>query len=308
MRWEYVPLFLALVFIILIGIYYLLDPETNELDEAERARLGGTYIKLSEGFTHYKLEGKDGGELVVLVHGGRVPMWTWDKLVQALTDVGFKVLRYDMYGRGYSDRPEVTYNRTLYQRQLLELVDALDVPKKFDLIGFSLGGATAINFTAQNSERVRKLVLIAPVINNFKVPFIFRIPILGEFVARFFGIKIITKRFISSRESDPESGKYIKLFREQITYKGFQQSMLSMIRHDALVGDYSAAYKSVGNQKRDVLLIWGIRDTEVTKQMIGDIRALIPHLEFRSIEGAGHSIVFQKPSEVEEFIKKFLGS
>lgn len=308
MKWVYVPVLLAFLLIVLIGIYYILDPETNELNQAERERLGGTYIKLSEGITHYQLEGKDGGDLVVLVHGGRVPMWTWDKLVQSLKDAGFKVLRYDMYGRGHSDRPAVTYNRQLYQRQLLELVDALDLAKKFDLIGFSLGGATAVNFTAQNPERVRKLVLIAPVIKNFKVPSVFRIPILGEFVARLFGVKIITKRFIASRENDPESDKYITLFREQTTYKGFQQSMLSMIRNDALVGDYSAAYKSVGNQKRNVLLIWGTADTEVTKEMVGDIQSFIPHLEFRPVEGVSHSIVFQKPDTVSNFIIKFLKS
>ncbi len=306
MRWEFVPVFLAVLFIILIGIYYLLDPETNELKEAERAKLGGTYIKLSDGFTHYELAGKDGGGLVVLVHGGRVPMWTWDNLAQSLKDAGFKVLRYDMYGRGYSDRPQTTYNRKLYQRQLLELVDALGLAKKFDLIGFSLGGATAVNFTAQHPETVRKLVFISPVIHNFKVPAVFRIPILGEFTARLFGIKMITRRFDSSRKNSPESEKYKKLFRDQTTYKGFQQSMLSMIRNDALVGDYSAAYTSVGRQKRDVLLIWGNQDTEVTKPMIDNIQSSIPHLEFKPVEGAGHSIVFQNPGEISNFIIKFL--
>jgi len=82
--------------------------------------------------------------------------------------------------------------------------------------------------------------------------------------------------------------------------------MLSMIRNDALVGDYSSVYKSVGNQKRDVLLIWGTGDTEVTEQMIGEIQSFIPHLEFRSVEGIGHSIVFQKPDTVSNFIIKFL--
>ncbi len=180
--------FVFLLIIILIGIYYITNPETTELNETERARLGGTYVKLSDGITHYKLEGKDEGELVVLVHGGRVPMWAWDKQAQSLTDAGFKVLRYDMYGRGYSDRPKVTYNRELYQRQLLELVDKLGLAKKFDLVGFSFGGATAVNFTAQNTARVRRLVLIAPVVNNFNVPSIFHIPIIGEFVAGVFGV------------------------------------------------------------------------------------------------------------------------
>ncbi len=306
MKLKYVTGFFVLVIIILIGTYYLINPETSELNETERARLGGTYVRLSDGITHYKLEGKDEGGLVVLVHGGRVPMWTWDKQAQSLTDAGFRVLRYDMYGRGYSDRPKVTYNRVLYQRQLRELVDELELAKKFDLVGFSFGGATSVNFTAQNSTSVQKLVLISPVVNNFKVPPIFRIPIVGDFVARVFGVKMITTRFVSSRKNDPEAGKYIELFKEQTTYKGFQQSMLSLIRNDALVGDYTAAYKTVGSQKRDVLLIWGTEDTEITKQMISRIPSLIPHLEYRPVEGVSHSILFQKPDAVSNVMIQFL--
>jgi len=305
MKWKSIPILLAFSLIVLIGIYILLDSETNEFSETERARLGGTYVNLSEGITHYKLEGRDGGKLVVLVHGGTVPMWTWDKQVQSLKDAGFKILRYDTYGRGYSDRPKVTYDQKLYQKQLLELVDKLGLTKQFDLIGYSLGGGTVINFTAQNPQRVRKLVLISPLINNFKVSSIFRIPIFGEFMARLIGIKVITKRFVSLVENNPEAEKYTNLFKEQTTYKGFQQSILSMLRSDAL-GDYSDSYKVVGNQDRSILLIWGTEDTEVTKQMISEIQSLIPHLKFKPVEGVGHGIVFQKPDTVNDFILSFL--
>jgi pimeloyl-ACP methyl ester carboxylesterase len=305
MKWKRLPILLALLIIVLVGIYYILDPEKNELNETERARLEGTYIKLSDGTTHYNLEGQDDGEVVVLVHGATVPMWTWDKQVKFLKDAGFKVLRYDMYGRGYSDRPEVTYDQELYQKQLLELIDKLGLAEQFDLIGYSLGGGTALNFTAQNPKRVRKLVLISPLINNFKVPSFFRIPILGEFMARLIGIRVITKRFVSLFENNPESEKYTKLFMEQTTYKGFQQSILSMLRNDA-VGDYSDSYQVVGNQKRDILLIWGTEDTEITNQMISDIQSLIPHLKFKPVESVGHGIVFQKPDTVNNIIISFL--
>jgi pimeloyl-ACP methyl ester carboxylesterase len=305
MKWKRLPILLALLIIVLVGIYYILDPEKNELNETERARLEGTYIKLSDGTTHYNLEGQDDGEVVVLVHGATVPMWTWDKQVKFLKDAGFKVLRYDMYGRGYSDRPEVTYDQELYQKQLLELIDKLGLAEQFDLIGYSLGGGTALNFTAQNPKRVRKLVLISPLINNFKVPSFFRIPILGEFMARLIGIRVITKRFVSLFENNPESEKYTKLFMEQTTYKGFQQSILSMLRNDA-VGDYSDSYQVVGNQKRDILLIWGTEDTEITNQMISEIQSLIPHLKFKPVENVGHGIVFQNPDTVNNIIISFL--
>lgn len=165
---------LVLLIIVLVGVYHILDPEKNELNETERAKLGGTYIKLSDGITHYQLEGPDDGVPVVLVHGATVPMWTWDKQFQALKTAGFKVPRF------------------------------------------------------------------------------FRIPVLGEFMARLIGIRVIAKRFASSVENNPESGKYTKLFIEQTTYRGFQQSILSMLRSDA-VGDYRDSYRIVGNQKHHIL-------------------------------------------------------
>ena len=303
MKW--LSAFLALLIILLVGIYYMFDPENNELNEAARARLDGTYIKLSDGITHYKLEGPDNGPVVVLVHGGTIPIWTWDKQVQALNNAGFRTLSYDKYGRGYSDRPDVTYDQELYKRQLLELVDKLALTEPFDLVGLSLGGGTAVNFTARYPDRVRKLVLISPLINNFKVPSFFRIPVFGEFMARLAGIRVIVNRFVSLFEKNLESEKYTRLFVEQTTYKGFQRSVLSMLRNDA-VGDYSPAYQIIGNQKRDILLIWGTADTEITKEMIRDIRSFIPHLKFKPVEGVGHGIVFQEPDTVNNLIIGFL--
>lgn len=74
-------LFIILAFLIIlsIGCYYVPDSEKNDLNKAERASLGGTYINLSDGITHFKLEGQENGRLVVLIHGGTVPLWTWDK-------------------------------------------------------------------------------------------------------------------------------------------------------------------------------------------------------------------------------------
>lgn len=305
MKWKWLSASLAVLIILLVGVYWIFDPENNELNETTRSRLGGKYIRLSDGVTHYKLGGPEKGKVVVLVHGGTAPIWTWDKQVPALMEAGFKVLSYDQYGRGYSDRPEVTYDQKLYQRQLLELVDKLGLKEPFHLIGLSMGGATAVNFTARYPHRVRKLVLISPVINNFKVPSVFRIPVFGEFMARIIGVRVIVKRFKSLLEGKSESEKYTELFVEQTTYKGFQRSILSMLRNDA-VGNYNMAYQTVSKQKRDVLLIWGTDDTEITTEMIRDIQSFIPNVTFKPIEGVGHGIVFQKPEEVNKLIISFL--
>jgi len=305
MKGKWLAAFFAILLTVLVGVYYILDPENKKLDKSEREKLGGTYINLSDGITHYKLTGPVGGKVVVLVHGGTVPIWTWNNQIKILNDAGFRVLSYDKYGRGYSDRPTVTYDQELYKRQLLELVDKLELTQEFHLIGLSLGGGTAVNFTAQCPDRVSKLVLISPLINNFKVPIIFQIPVIGEFIARLIGIKIIVDRFNSLFEGNPDSETYKMLFEEQTTYTGFQRSLLSMLRNDA-VREYTKAYQVLGKQNREILLIWGAEDKEITREMIKDIRSFLPNLQFKPVEGVGHGIVFQKPEIINTLIIDFL--
>jgi pimeloyl-ACP methyl ester carboxylesterase len=305
MKWKWLAVGLIILVVLAAAIYLIVDPETKKLNKTLRTQLGGTYIRLSDGITHYKLEGPEDAKVVVLVHGGTIPIWTWDSQFRALRDAGFRVLSYDTFGRGYSDRPDITYDQALYRKQLFELVEKLGLSEPFDLVGLSVGGGTAINFTAKYPQRVDKLILIAPLINNFKTPSFFGIPVVGEFLARLFGIRVIANRFASLVENNPESEKYTRLYLEQTTFEGFQRSILSMLRNDA-VGDYSTAYQVVGRQKRDVLLIWGTEDTEITKQMIGEIRSLMPRLTFQPVTGVGHGIVFQRPQTVNKLILDFL--
>ncbi len=305
MKLKWLAISFLLLIVLLAAVYLILNPEKNKLDEISREELGGTYISLSEGVTHYRFDGPENGPLVVLVHGGTVPLWGWDEQTRALSEAGFRVLRYDKYGRGYSDRPRVKYDQKLYLDQLYELVDQLGLNEPFDLIGVSLGGATATNFTSTYPERVRKLILISPVINNFEVASIFRVPLIGEFVARIAGVNVIIERFKSLYGDYPGLDKYLALYAEQTTYKGFQRSLLSMLRNDAL-GDYSNAYQTVGKQEKDVLLIWGTEDTEITEAMIRDIKALIPDIKAEPIEGIGHGILIQKADIINKSIINFL--
>jgi len=305
MRKKRLIIIVSVLIIALIGVYYLLDTEINELDNNEREKLGGTYIKLSAGYTHYKLTGNKNNKLIVLVHGGTIPMFTWTKQIPFLNNAGYQVLIYDAYGRGFSDRPDVVYNQDLYKRQLFELVNKLGFTKKFDLVGLSVGGGTAINFTAEYPEKVRKLILISPLINNFKLPFVFKIPVIGEFIARIAGIKTITKRFLALIANDSNKKKYTEKFVKQTGYKGFQKSLLSMLRNDA-VKDYTGAYKTVGKQNRQILLIWGKDDTEITIEMIKKIRTLLPDIIFKPVDNAGHGVVFNKNEVVNDLMIDFL--
>lgn len=297
---------LAVVLAALTGIILVGDGERRILDDAERQRLGGTYVRLTNGVTHYRLQGPPRGPTVVLVHGGTIPMWTWDHQVPALIAAGYRVLTYDAFGRGYSDRPAVVYDRDLYRSQLRELVESLGIAGPFDLIGVSKGGATAVSFTAAYPQSVRRLVLISPVVRDYAVPRVFQVPLVGEVAARAFGLGVLVQRSQKLFADSADHDHYTMLMNEQMSYRGFTASVLSMLRHDAL-GDYTAEYRAVGQQDHPVLLLWGTSNNEVTRTMIDIVLAKIPNIVFRPLERSGHGILFQQPDLINHQLLEFLG-
>src|SRR4029077_2473629 len=122
----------------------------------------GQFVRLGDGYTHYEISGPSTGHLVVLAAGFSVPYYIWDPTFKALTNGGFRVLRYDYYGRGFSDRPDVPYTQAFYVRQLADLLDSLHIADPVDLIGLSLGGGVITTFADTFPDRVRSIIYIAP--------------------------------------------------------------------------------------------------------------------------------------------------
>jgi pimeloyl-ACP methyl ester carboxylesterase len=121
--------------------YFTQNKETKELTYNLRKNTNGSYAELSGGVTHYELDGPDSGKVVVLVHGFSVPYYIWNGTYEYLAEHGFRVLRYDEFGRGYSDRPDTVYNKALYMDQLKELIKKLELKQPVSLVGVSFGGA-----------------------------------------------------------------------------------------------------------------------------------------------------------------------
>jgi pimeloyl-ACP methyl ester carboxylesterase len=282
---------IVIFIIIALSLLFLLsNHEKESITPAIRATTLGKYVALSDGVTHYQIHGPDSGQTVILIHGMTIPGWTWDFQVPALVEAGFRVIVYDLYGRGYSDRPHIEYDRELYLRQLSELLDTLKLKGKLHLAGSSMGGAIAINFAAHYPERVEKIILFSPLIyGGLQRVQLFRPIFIGEFMMRVAGIPYFINRCISYYEGTDNAGHYDKLFREQISYKGFEYSFLNLFRTDAL-GDYREAYSTVAGANKPVLLFYGSNDPEISKTMITELKRIVPYTQVTMLEGVGHGI------------------
>jgi pimeloyl-ACP methyl ester carboxylesterase len=288
--WAWAIAAVILVAAALFIIYAASDIEKNELNDTTRARIGGSFAVLSQGVTHFELKGPETGQPVVLVHGSTIPMYIWDQQMDDLANAGFRVLRYDQYGKGFSDRPEGSYTQEFYRRQLLDLLDSLGMTKPVDMVGLSMGGGLAVDFTANHPDRVRKLALASPVINSIKNDTnikLLRPPVWGEFMMRLVATNSLAKRAADLTAKSPKAAEYNSMFRQQTYYKGFERATLAMFRSDATT-DYSADYITVGKQSRPIMLIWGTLDEDISPEMVQMIKSSMPGLQFEQLDGIGH--------------------
>ena len=282
--------------------------ENKEIDEEARASTEGSFIRLSNGFTHYELGGSDSSKAVVLVHGFSVPYFIFDPTFDFLADSGFRVLRYDLFGRGFSDRPPAKYNMDLFVRQLKELLDALDL-KQVNLIGLSMGGAIASVFTVNFPERVRRLALMDSV-GTRPAPFswIYKAAMLPGISELILGM-VSADRMVQSMASGFFDPEHVKMFQDQcrvqIQYRGFKRALLSTLRNKTVDG-IPEVYQSLGKLDVPVLLIWGRNDRTLPLEQSGDILSAVPRAEFHVIEDCGHIPQYEKPEEVNPILQQFL--
>ena len=282
--------------------------EIQELNETARQQADGSFIALADGVTHYELGGPENGKPVVLVHGFSTPYFIFDTTFEFLVNSGFRVLRYDLFGRGYSDRPRVDYNIHLFVRQLKDLLDALGL-KQINLVGLSMGGPITASFISEYPDYVSKYVLIDPAgAKRVSLPWILealKMPIVGELALGLFGSASMVKG-IASDMFDPEAVEHFQnQYKIQMQYKGFKRAILSTMRNGMLESFYET-YARVGELQKPTLLFWGMNDKTVPFEYSKLIMQAMPHAEFHAIENCGHIPHYEKPEIVNPILLEFL--
>lgn len=287
------------------GVIY--SGETQELDQGARSSAPGRFVQLSDGMVHYELAGPSGPQTVVLVHGYSVPYPIWDPTFDFLVQSGLPVLRYDLYGRGYSDRPDIRYDQDLMDRQLAEILEALNL-QQVDLVGLSMGGAISVVFTARHPERVRKLCLIDPVGLPRKMDLrarLARAPVLGEWIMGYRSGRELVSKLQGIFYGDRGWEALEKVFIEQMKYRGFKRALLSTLRSGIQTGALEA-YKQVGRLQHPAMLIWGREDQTAPYELSQTVIESIPRIEFHAIDEAAHIPHYERPVVVNPLILDFL--
>ena len=285
--------------------------ETLELNDEARKKYSGSYIELPQGMTHYEMTGSD--EAVVLVHGYSTPYFVYDKLYARFAQLGYKVIRYDLYGRGFSDRPGGKHDQAFFATQLKELTDKLLEGEKFILVGTSMGCAVSAYFCKMFPGRVKQLILLAPAgMDTFKAPFYMKLCAVkgvGGFIFNLIGDRALIGGTTGELYhcSEEEKDYYTRNFAESCKYKGYLKCTLSSLRYTILnTAKSMEGYRAVAEQGLPVLAIWGDIDKTMPYYQHERLLETCPQTELHTFEGFGHMFLFDDGKKTMEVIEDYL--
>jgi 2-hydroxy-6-oxonona-2,4-dienedioate hydrolase len=120
-----------------------------------------SHLKKESGFltvdqANLYFETAGDGDPLVFIHAGVADSRQWNREFETFSQ-DYRVLRYDLRGYGKSVPVEGDFS---HLGDLLHFLDAQSISQPMVLIGCSMGGTLAMDFTLEYPERVKRLIMI----------------------------------------------------------------------------------------------------------------------------------------------------
>ncbi len=281
------------------------DARKTVIDAEARRGKGYEFLRLSQGVTAYRWHGPARGPVVVAVHGLTTPSQVWDGLIPHLTALGYRVLSYDLYGRGLSDAPSGRQTAAFFQRQLSDLLDDQGLNEDVTLLGYSMGGSIVTGFAASSPHRVAKVVLVASggirMAEDGFDQFCRKVPLLGDWVAGMFMESRLRQELEATGTTDPID----KVRAEQLDRAGYIPAVHSSRRYQ-LADVQRPEHRILGREDIPVFAVWGEQDKVIPISALGRLAQWNRTARQDMIEGAGHDLMQTHPEEVSNAIRDLL--
>lgn len=282
----------------------------------------------SLGVTHHRIPSHDGGELhvvekgdpghrpLVLLHGITLQARIWGYQLRDLSD-RYHVIACDLRGHGQSVAGSEGYGLHLLARDVRTVLEHFDL-RDAVIMGHSMGGMTLMQFCADHldavDERVAGCVFLAtapcapfpPSALKLMRRVSPRVLALGERgFHRVPGVDrapadlayLVTRRVFGL---DP-SPLHVELTRRcatEMTSAAMLPSAIRIIAHDA--------EPALRRTHTPSLVIGGELDRLLPPALSRRIADALPNSELHLLEGAGHQLMLERPTEVADLLDQFV--
>ena len=303
----------VLVLLIAVLVVAALWPTHQErqrtlIGSAERRGVPGEFVKLSRGVVRYEWHGPSRGPVIVAIHGLTTPPAVFAPLIPGLNELGYRVVTYDLWGRGYSDTPPGPQDAAYYRSQLTELLDHLELQEDITLLGYSMGGAIAVDFAAHMSERLSRLILVAPAglqLDETRFDaFCRQTRVLGDWTHLAFAARLMAADIAIDRAGHGNDA-IAEAQLQGLSRQGYLPSVLASRR--GILSDFQRdEHELIGRADIPVIAVWGEQDKVIPLSALGLLAQWNRNAKQEVIDGAGHGVIFTHAKEVATALQGIL--
>jgi 2-succinyl-6-hydroxy-2,4-cyclohexadiene-1-carboxylate synthase len=265
-------------------------------------------VDAGDGLTlHVERDGS--GMPLLLLHGFTGSTATWDALRDALRD-RFGLVAVDLPGHGRSSAPEdaARYRLTRTADDLARVLDALGVDRAA-VLGYSMGGRTALQFALAHPDRVRALVLesASPGIADDEEREL-RIASDAELAAAIErdGVEAFVDRWerlpLWASQNTLPAGVRARLRSERLAQRA---TGLANSLRGAGAGVMPAVTERLGEIAAPTLLVAGALDDRYVA-LGRTMRERIRHARLEIVPAAGHAVHLERPEPFAGIVAEFL--
>ncbi len=299
-------LILIALLIGLITVPGTLEFQRRKIGDKAREGAPGALAALSQGDTWYRWHGPKKGPVIVAIHGLSTPSSVWAELIPGLTTAGYRVLTYDLYGRGLSDAPKGVQDRAFFIRQLSDLLADQKVSGKVTLMGYSMGGSIATAYADRHPEAVDQVILLASAgietAPGKMQRFVRDTPVIGDWLHHVLGLSALRKGIEACRTSPRVPEAITEAQLGELTRRGFADAVLSSFRN-ILSERMEAEHRQIAEDGLPVVAIWGREDRIIPIAARDRLAEWNPQAVQHVLEDAEHGLAYTHVGEILDLLR-----
>jgi pimeloyl-ACP methyl ester carboxylesterase len=238
---------------------------------------------------------------LVLIHGLGASSERW-KYVIPLLDTNFHVVVPDLVGFGHSDKPLADYTLDYFSNFLERFLTSLGIQNP-SIMGSSLGGQIAAEYTSNHCESVEKLILVSPS-GTMKQP----TPALDAYImAALYPNAQSAKNAFETMEG---SGKRIPMdiINGFVTRMKLPNAKFAFMSTLLGLKNSNLITEKLTNILSPTLIIWGTKDPVIPITFADAFVSSIKNCKFYEMNECGHTPYVQEPEKFASYVLKFLNN
>lgn len=270
------------------------------------------YIRVNGINTRYWQMG-DRGSPIILLHGGNgsIEFWLYNIAVLAQDH---QVYAFDMVGTGKSDCPDVSYTLADQAQFLHGFMGALSLATA-TLIGNSMGGGVALEFTRLYPDRVDRLVLVDSMGFGSEISLGIRLIVLPGVVnllrpGRWMIPAMLKSNFYDGSSLPPEWIEFrYPIFAMPGRNRVIQRLGQSNFNLAGVLPEiYQPILDSLPQISQKTLIIWGDCDRIIPVKHAYIAAKRLPNSQLHIFSDCGHHPYLEYPDRFDQLVLAFLAS